>query len=41
MLGLAVELGQFRAEVCGHVPHDLLHALQVGGAGRLGTGALC
>ncbi len=31
MLGFPVELGQLRAEVRAHVPHDLLHPLQVSG----------
>ncbi|GLZ15335.1 hypothetical protein Acsp04_55700 [Actinomadura sp. NBRC 104425] len=29
VVALAVELGQLALEVCAHVPHDLLHALQV------------
>ena len=29
MLSLAAELGQFRPEVCAHVPHDLLPRFQV------------
>jgi hypothetical protein len=32
VLGLALELGQLRAEVREYVPHDLLHAVQVPGS---------
>jgi hypothetical protein len=35
MLGPAVELAKFRAEVRTHVAHDLLHPFQMARAGRL------
>jgi hypothetical protein len=35
VLGLALELGQFRAEVRACLPHGLLHALQVAGVEHL------